>query len=94
MTTQKRCRIRWCRQWFEANSPDLIFCDRCRQEILARERGSGAASFQNEEALRTAAFYEAQHRIADYRIIDERGDEVWASDLIKRYRAETKPRPV
>ena len=92
--TPRRCKIRWCRQWFTPQSEDLVFCPRCRQEILNKERSASGLEHFNNEALATAKHYEAFFREGDYRIINENGVEEWASDLIKRYKQQTKPRPV
>lgn len=92
--TPRRCKIRFCRQWFTPISDDLVFCNRCRHELLNKERGHAAHSNANKEALATTAYYEQSTRVGDYRIINENGVEEWASDLIKRYKRQTKPRPV
>lgn len=92
--TPRRCKIRWCRMWFTPQVDDLIYCNRCRMQLLNAERGHASRSHDNDEAVATTKFYEAAYREGDYRIIDENGVELWASDLIKRYKRQTKPRAV
>lgn len=68
----------------------LLFCPRCREEMLAREPKP-----DNEEALVVSAAYASSttaRREWDVRIIDENGEEVWALDLAKRYKKQTEPR--
>lgn len=94
-----RCKHRWCSAKFESSAPDLLFCPSCRIQLLAAERSvpSGDCTiweWDNREAIATTAFWAEQLRSPfDYRLLDENGREVWASDLIKRYKRETRPRP-
>lgn len=92
----RRCRHSWCKQRFDAQASDLIFCPRCRNLLLLKEeamaRSSGSARIQSAEAMATMEFWREWRSPFDYRVIDENGREVWASDLIKRYKRETKPR--
>lgn len=94
----KRCRHRWCRARFDAGADDLLFCPSCREELLRKEAAvlaqSGYGRVQLAEAIATTEYWREWRSPFDYRVIDENGREVWASDLIKRYKRETKPRPI
>lgn len=71
----------------------MLVCPQCRASILAKEQNARAMSFRNAEAKRVDAFNESFRDFWDWRIIDETGRELWASDLAKRYRHDTMPRP-
>lgn len=92
--TPRRCKIRWCRQWFTPKSEDLVYCHRCRHELLGKERSLFDRTNSNAEALATTEYYSKYYREDDYRIINENGVEEWASEMIKRYKRQTRPRGV
>jgi len=89
----KRCRRPSCRKKFTYEPQMLdgkeiprLFCPGCTSWLLSRQSSSVARS-----ALQDAGLLDSNRHLWDYRIIDERGDEVWAMDLAARYKKETRP---
>lgn len=94
MATLTMCARTRCERLFEKGAPDLLYCPECRQAMLATEAAGSAQTWRNREALATTKFYETLLREQwDWQLLDETNTTVWASDLAKRYRAETLPRP-
>lgn len=80
---------------------DLVpndYCPKCRVARLAEANEStyNAAALRRElgEIEAFKRLLEAEEHKTDYRVIDENGVEVWARQLAKRYRKQTKPRGV
>ena len=71
------------------------YCPGCRARVLALDRDRGSEverAADAEEAAAFVALVEQESHYGDWRVIDENGDELWARQLAKRYRKQTKPR--
>lgn len=71
------------------------YCPGCRVKELSLDRDRGSAVWresEQREAEAFAALLEKESHYGDWRVIDENGDEVWARQLAKKYRKQTKPR--
>lgn len=83
---RRRCR---CGRPYTRLYPEQRECLRCRQLYLILDDRRGD---QGDQAAARALLDSAEHE-GDYQIYDEQGRLVWARDLVKRYLAETRPRP-
>lgn len=89
MTELRACRRVTCGKKFAPGAADLLFCPRCREEILAQERASSLIG--DWVSLSEATSSDARD-VWDWQLLDEKDQLVWASDLARRYRHETAPR--
>ena len=80
---EKTCAA--CGMPFTAAAADLLVCNRCRRKQLAEEAPMYRRIHAEAEAVTSRMVWLPPH---DYRIIDENGREVWASELQKRYHTE------
>jgi hypothetical protein len=83
-----QCR---CGRLFTPKLPRQTQCARCRQHQLILD---GRRGDKREVDALYALLEEEYSHIGDWKLLDENGDETWATDLAKRYRQQTRPRPV
>lgn len=80
---EKTCKD--CKKNFIAAAEDLLLCNRCRRKRLADEQPMYRVIHEEARAVVPAFCWRPP---TDYRIVDEVGREVWASELQKRYHTE------
>ena len=73
----------------------MKYCPKCRVERMRRgsisdhERREAYHDHQLQRKKHDSAWHEI---VGDWRVVDEHGVEVWASDLAERYRSELRRR--
>ena len=93
LTVTATCTHPGCQRPFQQVAADILYCPSCRLKILNSE-GRSFAYHANREALASARAYEKLRGHWDELIFDENGRLVWKTDLAKRYRSTTCPRPI
>lgn len=84
-TKRKPCKA--CGMLFKAEVA-MLYCMNCRVDLLSLE-----ATHKAPYTAQEIKDWEYKRRDeVDFRIIDENGTEVWASDLAERYRSELRRR--